>query len=131
MNRALNSACHADTVSRRRLRARTVGIFVALTIIAACDRQGADRNARTKTSGEALAATPKPVVQQAPAYTVRPLDAVGAVSGVVEIDGALPPDSVIQTPAADQPVCIPTMIRRGIEHRGQRAAGVVVWIDGI
>ena len=96
--------------------------------LAACDRPSSD--VRANTSGEALAATPKPKLQ-APSYTVRALDEVGAVSGVVEIDGMLPPDSVIQSPAADQPVCIPTIIRRGIEHRGQRAAGVVVWIDGI
>lgn len=96
--------------------------------IAACDRPGSDRDARANS--EALAATPKSR-QQAPAYTVRQLDAVGAVSGVVEIDGPLPADSVIQAPTTDQPVCIPTFIRRGIEHRGPRAAGVVVWIDGI
>ena len=105
-------------------------VVVGLMLMAGCDRPGRERDARANTSGEALAATPK-AIQQAPSYTVRQLDAFGAVSGIVEIDGPLPPDSVIQSAAADQPVCIPTFIRRGIEHRGQRAAGVVVWLDGI
>jgi hypothetical protein len=103
---------------------------VGLAYLVACDRPDDERKARGNTNGEALAATTK-AVRQAPSYTVRQLDAIGAVSGVVEIDGPLPADSVIQSPASDQPVCIPTLIRRGIEHRGQRAAGVVVWIDGI
>ena len=110
--------------------AKILRVLTCALSLAACDRPGRDRDARANTNGEALAATPKSV-QQAPTYTVRQLDAVGAVSGVVEIDGPLPADSVIQSPAADQPVCIPTFIRRGIEHRGQRAVGVVVWIDGI
>lgn len=109
---------------------RMLLVFTCALSLAACDRPGKDRDSRANENGEALAATPKSI-RQAPSYTVRQLDAFGAVSGVVEIDGALPADSVIQAPAADQPVCIPTFIRRGIEHRGQRAAGVVVWIDGV
>ena len=117
---------------KHKMRGRRLTLFVlaAALSVMACDRSERERDARVDTNGEALAATPKSV-QQAPSYTVRQLDAIGAVSGVVEIDGPLPPDSVIQSPAADQPVCIPTFIRRGIEHRGQRAAGVVVWIEGI
>jgi hypothetical protein len=102
-----------------------------MLVLTACDRGNQrDRDTTAGNNGEALAATPK-VVKQAPAYTVRTLDSYGTVSGAVEIDGPLPPDSVIQTPVSDQPVCIPTSIRRGIEHQGARAAGVIVWIDGI
>lgn len=131
-----SSSVHLLAGSRHALRAclaRTDKLLLVLTCalsLAACDRPGRDRDAGANTNGEALAATPKSG-RQAPSYTVRQLDAFGAISGVVEIDGPLPADSVIQSPVADQPVCIPTFIRRGIEHRGQRAAGVVVWIDGI
>jgi hypothetical protein len=124
--------CHSER-RREAPESRNDKVLLVLTFVlslAACDRPSGDRDARATTNGEALAATPK-AIQQAPAYTVRQLDAVGALSGVVEIDGPLPADSVIQSPATDQPVCIPTFIRRGIEHRGQRAAGVIVWIDGI
>ena len=115
-----------------RLRARFACATLGMTLVlVACDRANQrDRETTAGNNGEALAATPK-AVKQAPAYTVRALDSFGAVSGSVEIDGPLPADSVIQTPVSDQPVCIPTLIRRGIEHRGARAVGVVVWIDGI
>ena len=123
----MNELILTNTMSRRGLTLLGMAAFLALV---ACDEQGQERDGGVNANGEALAATPKSRLQ-APPYTVRQLDAVGAVSGVVEIDGQLPPDSVIQSPATDQPICIPTLIRRGIEHRGQRAAGVVVWIDGI
>ena len=97
----------------------------------ACDRA---RSAFSKsdsgasTSGEAMAATTQ--AAQAPQYTVRPLDTFGRVTGFVEIDGDAPPDSVFQ-PAADPLICGGPFTRRGIERTGNRAVGVVVWIDGL
>jgi len=75
-----------------------------------------------------MAATAKAV--QAPPYTVRPLDTFGRVTGFVEIDGEPPPDTVFQ-PAADPLICGTAFTRRGIERSGNRAVGVVVWIDGL
>jgi hypothetical protein len=48
----------------------------------------------------------------------------------VEIEGTVPPDSVVQ-PTSDQTVCGVSFTRRSVEHRGNRAVGVVVWIDGL
>ena len=96
----------------------------------ACDRSESARNkGGGAPNGEALAATPR-AAPQAPPYTTRALESIGRVTGVVEIDGPLPLDSVIQ-PSLDQQVCGISFTRRGIETRGQRPAGVVVWIDGI
>jgi len=67
---------------------------------------------------------------QAPRYTTRQLDAFGKIAGFVEIDGQPPPDTVFQ-PAVDQVVCGAVFTRRGIERIGNRAIGVVVWIDGL
>jgi len=67
---------------------------------------------------------------QAPAYTTRSLDAFGRVSGFVELEGQLPRDTVFQ-PTVDQPVCGAAFTRRGIDRAGNRAIGVVVWIDGL
>ncbi len=108
--------------------------MAATSVVAAtaCER-GAARGARSDsgkgTRGEALAATADRSRQE-PAYTVRALDAFGRVTGFVEIDGPPPLDSVIQ-PTADQTVCTVAFTRRGIERLGSRAAGVVVWIDGL
>ena len=49
----------------------------------------------------------------------------------MEIDGPPPADTVIQPPADLALVCGPAFTRRGIERSGARAAGVVVWIDGL
>jgi hypothetical protein len=67
--------------------------------------------------------------QSAP-YTPRTLDAMARLTGIVELDGPPPADSVVQ-PTADHLVCGAGYTRRGIETRGPRVAGVVVWIEGI
>ena len=61
---------------------------------------------------------------------VRTLDVRGALVGTIEIDGPTPADSVIQPPI-DQPACGAVFTRAGIAGRGNRAGGVVVWIEGI
>lgn len=60
---------------------------------------------------------------------MRALETFGRLTGTVEIDGSPPADSVI-VPSSDQVVC-GTLLRRGIERRGSRAIGVVVWVDGL
>ena len=80
------------------------------------------------TDGEAMAVTAQ--ASQAPPYVTRPLDAFGKVSGFVEIEGEPPPDTVFQ-PSVDQLVCGAAFTRRGIERVGNRAIGVLVWIDGL
>ena len=67
---------------------------------------------------------------QAPAYTTRPLDAFGKLSGFVELEGQPPRDTVFQ-PMVDQPVCGAAFTRRGIDRAANRAIGVIVWIDGL
>lgn len=94
----------------------------------ACERAKGEKNAG-RDNGEALAATPARSRQSAP-YTVRSLDAIGQVRGVVELDGPPPLDSII-VPTSDQQICGAGYTRRGIERRGAQAAGVVVWIEGL
>ena len=100
--------------------------------LSGCDR-GTPGRARTdsgkSTGGEAMAAT-SASASQGPPYTTRPLDSFGKVSGFIELDGQPPPDTVFQ-PSVDQPICGAAFTRRGIERSGNRAIGVVVWIDGL
>jgi hypothetical protein len=115
--------------ARRAARLVLIAVF---TTTSACDR-GSPRSAKAdsarRSRGEALAATTAGT-RQDPPYTARPLDAFGRVAGFVEIGGSPPADSVIQ-PSVDQAVCTVAFTRRGIERLGSRAAGVVVWIDGL
>ena len=113
-----------------RLNVTVVLGFLALAGTA-CDRARSvfsKSDSGASTSGEAMAATAR--TAQAPPYTVTPLDAFGRVTGFVEIDGDPPPDTVFQ-PAGDPLVCGTGFTRRGIERTGNRAVGVVVWIDGL
>ncbi len=107
------------------------GLTIVLSV-AGCDRAASGRaksDSGESTDGEAIAATAKSASQGAP-YTTRPLEGYGKVSGFVELEGPPPPDTVFQ-PSVDQPVCGAAFTRRGIDRAGNRAIGVVVWIDGL
>ena len=114
-------------ISRLRTAPLEALIVAASIACGACDAGRADRDNSGAPNGEALAATP---ARQAAPYTVRALESSGRVTGTIEIDGEPPPDSVIQA-TIDQPVCGAGFTRPGIERRGNRPAGVIVWIDGI
>jgi hypothetical protein len=106
--------------------------LLALTVLGGCNRdngRGEKPAGGTRASGEALAATPG-FARQAVPYTTRVLDSIGRATGAVEIEGEPPADSVVQ-PTADQAVCGLSFTRRGLDRRGNRAVGVVVWIDGL
>ena len=116
-----------------RLSSRIVAIASTIVVlVTACDRRHSGTKSRDSSknqSSDALAATSAPTPQEPP-YTPRQLEAFGRATGFVEIDGAAPPDTVLQPPS-DQVACGLAFTRRGIERRGNRAAGVVVWIDGL
>jgi hypothetical protein len=121
----------SDPNSCRRWRGSLVVMCGAVALLgtAGCGRERDRRDGRSGfAEDEALAATP--AVRQTVPYTPRALEAFGRLSGSVEIDGAPPADSTI-IPTSDQAVCGLSVVRRGIERRGNRAAGVVVWIDGL
>jgi hypothetical protein len=104
---------------------------VATAIAAAgCGRADSRRSgADAGEDGEAIAATPE-LTHRPPPYVARALESFGKLTGTVEIDGPPPPDTVV-LPTLDQQVCGTSFTRRGIERRGNRAGGVVVWLDGI
>jgi hypothetical protein len=128
---ARRSRCrHARQPIIREPRA-VAAALLAITCCLGCDSGHTlrrDDSARS-ASGEALAATAKGARQEVP-YTTRPLDVFGKVTGVVEIDGAPPPDTVIQPPPELAPVCF-AFTQRRIDRSGSRVAGVVVWIEGL
>jgi len=103
-------------------------LIIGLVSLAACDR-GEPSGGDNRDKGAALAATPGRAQQQAP-YTARPLEAIGRLTGFVEIYGTPPPDTVFQ-PTVDQQVCGTGFTQRGVDTRGNRAVSVVVWIDGL
>jgi hypothetical protein len=114
-----------------RRHSYVIAAVMFAVVFAGCDSGKSGRAQPSRSaSGEALAATAKTAQQAAP-YTARPLDAFGSVTTVVEIDGSPPADTVIQPPVDLAVACGPAFTRRGVERSGARAAGVVVWIDGL
>jgi hypothetical protein len=125
------SAWHNATRLVARRATMGGGLVVLLGVIA-CDRAKSDlakSDSGESTDGAAMAATARSASQARP-YTTRPLDAFGKVAGFVEIDGQPPADTVFQ-PSVDQMVCGAAFTRRGIDRAGNRAIGVVVWVDGL
>ncbi len=121
-----------ERIFTRTRRASVAGGLAVLLGVVACDRAKSSltkSDSGESTDGEAMAATARPG-SQGPPYTTRPLDGFGKVSGFVEIDGEPPADTVFQ-PSVDQVVCGTAFTRRGIERIGNRAIGVIVWIDGL
>ena len=58
------------------------------------------------------------------------LTQVGSVRGTVEIEGTLPPDSVVR-PISDQEVCGDSLVDVSVNHDGARLEGAVVWLSGV
>lgn len=119
----------------RSLMAATVAAVLLVAALSACGRSDSTRRESDVggggggDDGDAIAATLGFARQPAP-YTARPLEAFGRLTGAVEIEGPPPADSVVQ-PTLDQTVCGTSFTLRGIERRGNRAAGVVIWLDGV
>ncbi len=86
--------------------------------LAACG----DDARQARAEADAASRTPAPVP-----YTV--VEGVGGrVSGVVEIDGEIPPDTIVR-PTSDQRVCGESLIDVTIQRSASRLGGVVVWLD--
>jgi hypothetical protein len=66
----------------------------------------------------------------ATAYRTAPLPEYGRISGAVTFAGTAPLDSITHV-TADADVCGATLVDVSVRSRGQRLAGVVVWLSGI
>jgi len=75
---------------------------------------------------------PRPSVVETPAQPYRATNVVGGarLTGTVEFDGALPPDSVIRLPPETQG-CGNSVRTQSIEHTGSRIGQAIVWIADI
>lgn len=101
-------------------RRRAAAFLAGAVFLGACD--GDARQARAEAgAGARVPALPPYTVVEGPA---------GRVSGVVEIDGDIPPDTIVR-PTSDQRVCGESLIDVTIQRSGSRLGGVVVWLDDL
>jgi Polysaccharide lyase family 4, domain II len=70
------------------------------------------------------------IAPSVPAYHPVPLPTYGRITGFVNFTGPAPVDSITHV-TADADVCGATLVDISIKTRGQRVAGVVVWLTGV
>ena len=75
---------------------------------------------------------PRPVVVDAPSTPYRSINVSGGskLSGTIDFDGEIPPDSTFAVPA-DTQGCGRSVATKAVERTGTRIGGVVVWISDI
>jgi len=111
---------------------RLLGFTAVLITALACSRDDT-ASARTRdaeSSADRVAPRPAVIVAAAQPYRVIPVAAGGSVSGTLDFDGPLPPDTIIR-PALDQNVCGTQILARRVARSGTRIGGALVWITNI
>ncbi|MBA3341320.1 MAG: hypothetical protein H0T48_05745 [Gemmatimonadaceae bacterium] len=105
--------------------------FVTVSALSGCSGEKKASAAQPAAVKEGSVA-PRAAAVSALASPYRPITVVGGsrLTGTVDFDGVIPPDSVIR-PTADQPGCGQTVTVRPIERTGARIGGVVVWLSDI
>jgi hypothetical protein len=112
---------------------RFFGFSTILFGTLACSRDDtASAKTRNGARSFADAVPPRPAVI-APAsqpYRVIPVTAGGALTGVVEFEGA-PPQAAVIRPTVNQNVCGNSIVERNVRLAGPRVGGAIVWITDI
>ena len=109
-------------------------LFGAVLLIAALSGCSTDKKADAAQPPKAKegSVAPRPTVVTAP---TRPYQAIAVsngarLTGTVDFDGALPPDTVIELPA-DAAGCGQRITEHRIQRSGTRIGGAIVWLSDI
>ncbi len=111
---------------------RLFGLTAVLTTALSCSRDDT-ASARTRNgegSADRVAARPAVITHSGQPYRVVPIAAGGSITGTVDFDGPIPPDTIIR-PARDQNVCGTQILARRVARSGTRIGGALVWITDI
>ena len=107
-------------------------LFAVALVITACSRDDT-ASARTRDGDPAagrVAARPAVISPPSQPYRVVALQSAGNVSGTVDFDGAIPPDTIVR-PALDQTVCGTQILQSRVTRSGTRIGGALVWLTDI
>ena len=111
---------------------RFVRHTAVLLITVACSRDDTAA-AGTRDAGSSPGRVPpRPAVITPPAqpYRVVPVVNGGSVAGSLDVDGAIPSDTIIR-PALDQNVCGTQILQSRVARSGTRIGGALVWLTDI
>ena len=109
-------------------------LFGAVLLIAALGACSTDKKADAAQPPKSKEGSvpPRPTVVSTPSTPYRAI-AVGngaRLTGTIDFDGAIPPDTVIQLPP-EAAGCGQRIIDHRVQHTGTRIGGAVVWISDI
>jgi hypothetical protein len=111
---------------------RLLGFTAVLITALACSRDDT-ASARTRDdegSADRVAPRPAVITPSEQPYRAITVAAGGSVSGTLDYDGPLPPDTIIR-PSLDQNVCGTQILARRVARSGSRIGGALVWITNI
>jgi hypothetical protein len=109
----------------------SVALLLSVSVLSGCSGEKKASAAQPAAVKEG-SVPPRPSVVATPSEAYRPIQVSdgGTLTGTVDYDGVVPPDSVFTVPA-DQIGCGPTVTDKAVDISGTRVAGVVVWITDI
>lgn len=112
----------------------SVALLLSVTVLSGCSGDKTEASAaQPKPIRKEGSVAPRPAVVSAPTSPYRPEHVTDGVtlSGTVDFDGAIPADSVISVPTADQIGCGQSITQHLVDASGTRIGRAVVWITDI
>ncbi len=109
----------------------SVALLLSVVVVSGCSGEKKASAAQPAAVKEG-SVPPRLSVVSVPTEAYRPSPVTGGatLTGTVDYDGVIPPDSVVNVPA-DQPRCGQTIRTRAVDRSGTRIGGAIVWITDI
>ena len=110
----------------------SVVLLLCVSVLSGCSGEKKEAAAAQPAPVKKGSVPPRVSVVAVPSSPYRPVQVSdgSSLTGTVDYDGVIAPDSVISIPA-DQPGCGPTVADHAVNHTGSRIGGVVVWITDV
>ena len=111
---------------------RLLGYIAVLTTALACSRDDtvSAHTRDAERSADRVAPRPAAITPSEQPYRVISVVSGGSLSGTVDFDGLIPPDTIIR-PGLDQNVCGTQILVRRVARSGTRIGGAIVWLTNI
>jgi hypothetical protein len=116
-----------------QMLSRFFRLFVISAAAISCSR-GDSASAHTRDgdrpAGDGVAPRPSVIAPASQPYKIVSLPGGSTISGTVDVDGTIPPDTLI-TPGSDQNICGNSLTDKRVSHSGSRIGGAIVWLTDI
>ena len=110
----------------------SVALLLSVAFLSGCSGDKKEASAAQPDAKKEGSVAPRPSVVSVPATAYKATQFADGVTltGTVDFDGPIPPDSVVTIPA-DQPGCGTTITLKNVQNSGTHIGGAAVWITDI